>query len=193
MRAKQNYKLRKNANLYILHFRIIKEILTHCIVKVKCRVRQPSRAIKKERFKSEPSPFRWYKHRNTSPAVLRSRASKIRLNLVRNAVSAYDKRLTALRQYRIIQVCGVALNIRFKRGHQPELEKIIFMAAVNVFLFFGVVNYALADVTVKLGVGKAQIFLVGFAAKSVDGSFVNKLRRKSQKSADRLYFLNRKV
>ena len=48
------------------------------------------------------------------------------------------------------------------------------MPCIDKLFLFLVGDISRADIHVKLGIGKAEIFLVGLSAKSVDGSFVNK-------------------
>ena len=60
------------------------------------------------------------------------------------------------------------------------------MHTVDLSLLFHVVNFACADIAVKLGVGKAEVVLVGLAAKPVDRHLVNKHVRQPEQPADLL-------
>ena len=60
------------------------------------------------------------------------------------------------------------------------------MLAVDERLVLPVLDDALADVAVKLGVGEAEVVLVGLAAETVGRRLVDQDVGKSEQSADRL-------
>lgn len=59
------------------------------------------------------------------------------------------------------------------------------MLCVNKRLFIRVVDFAGADIPVKLRVGEAEIILVCFAAQTVGGNFIHKRRGQTENIAYR--------
>ena len=75
-------------------------------------------------------------------------------------------------------------------GHKLQLEEVRLMLAVDDLLFDGIIDLAGADISVKLGVGKAEILLVGLTAQTVYRYFLNKISRYVKQIADLLDLLN---
>ena len=85
------------------------------------------------------------------------------------------------------------LYLRFKRGHKLKLKEVRLVLAVDNGLFVEILDKARSDIDVQLGIGKAEIFLVGLAAEAVNGGLVHKDVGNSQNSADLLDLGDRKV
>ena len=85
------------------------------------------------------------------------------------------------------------LYFRVEYRHYLKLEKICLVLTVDKCLFVGIVDLSRANISVKLGIGKAEIILVGLAAESVDRSFVNELTGKPEKVAYFFYLSNRQL
>ena len=74
--------------------------------------------------------------------------------------------------------------------HELKLEEVDSVKSVDLFLLFGGGFFTESDVSVKLRVGKSEVFFVRLSAKTVDRGLFNEFFGETQVASDSFYFGN---